>query len=62
MTGVQTCALPIFSALGNWSDGRIYTKGFGVRIHLDCLEPMCIEIKDAVKNKTKYAICNTLER
>ena len=52
----------LFSALGNLSDGTIYTKGFGARIHLECLEPMCIEIKDAAKNKTKYAIFNNLEQ
>jgi hypothetical protein len=52
----------LFSALDHWSDGTVYQKGFGARIHLECLEPMCAEIKDAVKNKTKYAIFNNLEQ
>ena len=51
----------LFSGLDQQHNGLIYVKGFGARIHLKCLEPMCVEIKDAEKNKTKYAIFNNLE-
>jgi len=51
----------IFHALDKWSDGMIYTKGFGSRIHLDCIEPMCKSIMNAKYNKEKYAILNNLD-
>jgi hypothetical protein len=52
----------LFSGLKIQTNGLIYTEGFGSRIHLLCLEPMCEELKEAVKNKTKYAIVNNLNK
>jgi len=50
----------LFSGLDQDLNGNINPKMSGARIHLDCLGPMCKEIKDAVKNKNKYAILNNL--
>jgi len=51
----------LFSGLDKRYDGKIYSKMSGARIHLGCLDPMCAELKDAAKNKIKYAIVNSLE-
>jgi len=51
----------LFSGLDKHTDGRVYTKGFGARIHLKCIPLMCDDLKEVEKDRGKYAIVSELD-